>query len=122
MLKAAIDKAEQELKEKKEQLHQADIMLEFPSVEMKYIQLRNDADNYLKIIEQKKLEVDKLTEIRDKISKEIPKVKKEYKDEIYKLAPIVKMLNETDFINEEYDYSFNSQKGKEYNININTKT
>ena len=116
LLKAAIDKAEQELKEKKEQLHQADIMLEFPSVEMKYIQLRNDADNYLKIIEQKKLEVDKLTEIRDKISKEIPKVKKEYKDEIYKLAPIVKMLNETDFINEEYDYSFNSQKGKEYSL------
>lgn len=26
------------------------------------------------------------------------------------------MLNETDFINEEYNYSFNSQKGKEYSL------
>lgn len=116
-LKASIDLANNELEEKKEQLHQADIMLEYPAIEMKYIQFRNDAENYSKIVEQKKVEIDRLTEIRDKISQEIPKIKKEYKDEIYKLAPIVKMLNEADFVNEEHDYSFTPKKGKEYSIN-----
>lgn len=53
-LKASIDLANNELEEKKEQLHQADIMLEYPAIEMKYIQFRNDAENYSKIVEQKR--------------------------------------------------------------------
>ncbi len=111
-----LDITKQELSEKQKKVEELNIKISFTNIKDEYGKLQKELKKIKLELEEKNSELERLEDIKNKISQEIPKVKKEYREEIYKLAPIVKMLTEADYINERYEDTYDTNKGQNLSL------
>lgn len=109
-----IKNLEETIKLKKNELDTIEITVDYPVAKNEYDKLKKEIQDLEIKNTLVKGEVERLIEQKDALLKEIPKVKNEYKNEIYKLVPIVKMMNEDIVIQNEYDYSQSTKDGYDF--------